>query len=68
MEYLLIIYYGGFIGCLKIDKVFEDVGVDVDIVMFVLDVDVIKIYVELNMGVGIVNNVVYDVECDYCLK
>jgi hypothetical protein len=31
----------------KIDKAFEDAGVDVDIVMSALDADVIKTYVEL---------------------
>ncbi len=36
--------------------------------MSALDADVIKTYVELNMGVGMVNNVAYDVERDYRLK
>ena len=67
-EYPLITYHGGFTGRSKIDKAFEDAGVDVDIVMSALDADVIKTYVELNMGVGIVNNVAYDVERDYRLK
>ncbi len=43
-------------------------GFDVDIVMSALDADVIKTYVELNMGVGIVNDVAYDPERDYRLK
>ncbi|MEZ7923936.1 MAG: CysB family HTH-type transcriptional regulator [Acinetobacter towneri] len=67
-EYPIITYHGGFTGRSKIDKAFIDAGVDVNIVMSALDADVIKTYVELGMGVGIVNNVAYDVERDYRLK
>ncbi len=63
-HYPIITYHGGFTGRSKIDKAFEDAGIDVDIVMSALDADVIKTYVELNMGVGIVNNVAYDTERD----
>lgn len=66
--YPIITYHGGFTGRSKIDKAFEDAGLDVDIVMSALDTDVIKTYVELGMGVGIVNNVAYDPERDYRLK
>ncbi|HAK32505.1 MAG TPA: CysB family transcriptional regulator, partial [Acinetobacter radioresistens] len=52
----------------KIDKAFEAANIEVDIVMSALDADVIKTYVELGMGVGIVNNVAYDAERDYRLK
>ena len=67
-EYPIITYHGGFTGRSKIDKAFTDAGIDVNIVMSALDADVIKTYVELGMGVGIVNNVAYDVERDYRLK
>ncbi|AVH14567.1 CysB family HTH-type transcriptional regulator [Acinetobacter indicus] len=67
-EYPIITYHGGFTGRSKIDKAFEDAGIDVDIVMSALDADVIKTYVELGMGVGVVNNVAYDQERDYRLK
>ncbi|MEQ4561936.1 MAG: LysR substrate-binding domain-containing protein, partial [Acinetobacter sp.] len=60
--------HGGFTGRSKIDKAFEDAGIDVDIVMSALDADVIKTYVELGMGVGIVNDVAYDKERDYRLS
>ena len=59
-EYPLITYHGGFTGRSKIDKAFEDAQIDADIVMSALDADVIKTYVELGMGVGIVNDVAYD--------
>ncbi|RSB58192.1 CysB family HTH-type transcriptional regulator [Acinetobacter soli] len=64
----IITYHGGFTGRSKIDKAFEDAGIDVDIVMSALDADVIKTYVELGMGVGIVNDVAYDKERDYRLS
>ena len=67
-EYPIITYHGGFTGRSKIDKAFTDAGVDVNIVMSALDADVIKTYVELGMGVGVVNNVAYDAERDYRLK
>lgn len=67
-EYPIITYHGGFTGRSKIDKAFTDAGIDVNIVMSALDADVIKTYVELGMGVGIVNNVAYDAERDYRLK
>jgi len=64
----IITYHGGFTGRSKIDKAFEDAGIDVDLVMSALDADVIKSYVELGIGVGIVNDVAYDRERDYRLK
>ena len=67
-EYPLITYHGGFTGRSKIDKAFEDAHLHADIVMSALDADVIKTYVELNMGVGIVNDVAYDAERDYRLQ
>ena len=67
-EYPIITYHGGFTGRSKIDKAFTDAGIDANIVMSALDADVIKTYVELGMGVGVVNNVAYDAERDYRLK
>ena len=67
-EYPIITYHGGFTGRSRIDIAFADAGLDVDIVMSALDADVIKTYVELGMGVGIVNNVAYDAERDYRLR
>lgn len=67
-EYPLITYHGGFTGRSKIDKAFEEAHLDADIVMSALDADVIKTYVELGMGVGIVNDAAYDRERDYRLK
>ncbi len=67
-QYPIITYHRGFTGRSKIDRAFEEAGIDVDLVMSALDADVIKTYVELGMGVGIVNNVAYDTERDHRLK
>lgn len=66
--YPIITYHGGFTGRSKIDQAFEDAGLDVDLVMSALDADVIKTYVELGIGVGIVNEGAYDAERDHRLK
>ena len=67
-EYPLITYHGGFTGRSKIDQAFQEASLDVEIVMSALDADVIKTYVELGMGVGIVNGVAFDAERDHRLK
>ncbi|MEB3766616.1 CysB family HTH-type transcriptional regulator [Acinetobacter sp. MD2] len=67
-QYPIITYHDGFTGRSKIDRAFEAQNLDVDIVMSALDADVIKTYVELNMGVGIINDVAYDKTRDYRLQ
>lgn len=67
-EYPIITYHGGFTGRSKIDLSFEQANLNVNIVMAALDADVIKTYVELGMGIGIVNDVAYDTERDHRLK
>lgn len=53
-EYPLITYHTGFTGRGKIDKTFSEANLVPDIVMTALDADVIKSYVELGLGVGII--------------
>lgn len=67
-EYPIITYHGGFTGRSKIDLSFEQANLNANIVMAALDADVIKTYVELGMGIGIVNDVAYDLERDHRLK
>ena len=67
-EYPIITYHGGFTGRSKIDLSFEQANLQANIVMAALDADVIKTYVELGMGIGIVNDVAYDLERDHRLK
>lgn len=56
-EYPLITYYKGITGRIKIDDAFEQAGVTPDIVMSALDSDVIKTYVSLGLGIGIIASV-----------
>lgn len=52
--YPIITYHEGFTGRAAIDKTFANAGLVPDIVMSALDADVIKTYVELGLGIGIV--------------
>ena len=63
-DYPLITYHEGFTGRAKIDQAFSDAGVVPDIVLSAIDADVIKTYVGLGLGVGIVASVAYDAEQD----
>lgn len=58
-DYPIITYHEGFTGRGQIDKVFSDAGLTPDIIMSALDADVIKAYVELGLGVGIVASMAY---------
>lgn len=64
VQYLLIMYDDVFVGCKKINYVFVLCGLLLDIVFEVIDVDVIKIYVEFGFGVGIMVDIVFNFECD----
>lgn len=63
-EYPLITYHEGFTGRAHVDKAFADAGIVPDIVLSAIDADVIKTYVGLGLGVGIVASVAYDEEQD----
>jgi len=67
-EWPLITYHGGFTGRSKIDDTFCQAGLKPDIVLSALDADVIKTYVELGMGVGIVASIAFDEERDRRLR
>ena len=64
----LITYHGGFTGRSKIDDTFKQAKLTPDIVMSALDADVIKTYVELGMGVGIVASIAFNPERDRRLQ
>lgn len=59
-DWPLITYSEGFTGRSKIDKAFQSSGVAPDIVLSALDADVIKAYVELGLGIGIVASHAFD--------
>jgi LysR family transcriptional regulator, cys regulon transcriptional activator len=67
-EWPIITYHEGFTGRGHIDERFASAGLNVDVVMAALDADVIKTYVELGMGVGIMASVAFNPERDTGLR
>ncbi|MGV2861654.1 CysB family HTH-type transcriptional regulator [Achromobacter sp. ESBL13] len=63
-RYPIITYGQGYTGRAHIDEAFARAGITPDIVMTAMDADVIKTYVELELGVGIVAAVAWDPERD----
>ncbi|MDO8298306.1 CysB family HTH-type transcriptional regulator [Lacisediminimonas sp.] len=64
----LITYDAAFAGRNKIDKAFSMRGLKPDVLLEAIDADVIKTYVELGMGVGIIAGMAYDAERDVNLR
>ncbi|MFZ5593544.1 MAG: CysB family HTH-type transcriptional regulator [Pseudomonadota bacterium] len=64
----VITYHEGFTGRNKIDATFARHGLSPDIVMSALDADVIKTYVELGMGIGIIASMAYNPVRDHDLR
>ena len=60
----LITYDFAFTGSTTVSKVFHDAGVMPNIVLSAIDADVIKTYVGLGLGVGLIANMAYDEERD----
>ncbi|MBD5801628.1 HTH-type transcriptional regulator cbl [Azoarcus sp. Aa7] len=58
-EYPLITYHEGFTGRSIIDRAFATAGLSPDFAMSAMDADVIKTYVELGLGVGIVASMAF---------
>ena len=67
-RYPIITYGRGYTGRAHIDEAFARAGITPDIVMTAMDADVIKTYVELELGVGIVAAVAWDPERDTRLR
>lgn len=67
-EYPIITYHEGFTGRANLEKTFADAGLIPDIVMSALDADVIKSYVELDIGIGIVASMAFNPEKDNGLE
>ncbi len=66
--YPLITYHSGFTGRASIEKAFQEAGLAPEIVLSALDADVIKSYVELGMGIGIVASMAFNPERDLNLR
>ncbi|RZU01037.1 CysB family HTH-type transcriptional regulator [Rivibacter subsaxonicus] len=63
-QFPLITYDGGYTGRSHIDEGFAKAGLVPDVVLSAMDADVIKTYVELGLGVGIVASIAFDAERD----
>ncbi len=59
-RYPILTYDTGFTGRARIDAAFARAGLKPQIVISAMDADVIKTYVELGLGVGIVSTLAYD--------
>jgi LysR family cys regulon transcriptional activator len=59
-EWPIITYHEGFTGRPAIDEAFAAANIAPDIVMVALDADVIKTYVDLGLGIGIVAAMAFD--------
>jgi LysR family cys regulon transcriptional activator len=67
-QYPLITYGSAFAGRTKIDKAFARRELKPDIVLEAIDSDVIKTYVEMGLGVGIMSDMAYNAERDKMLR
>lgn len=67
-DHPVVTYHEGFTGRARIDLAFAKAGLTPDIVISALDADVIKTYVELGLGVGIVASMAFLPERDLNLS
>jgi LysR family cys regulon transcriptional activator len=59
-QYPIVTYDSTFMGRPVIKQAFETLGLEPDVVLTAIDADIIKTYVELGLGVGIVSMMAYD--------
>ncbi|ADZ91552.1 HTH-type transcriptional regulator CysB [Marinomonas mediterranea] len=63
-KFPLVTYVFGFTGRSQLDKAFQDAELDPNVVFTAADSDVIKTYVRLGLGVGIVATMAHDPKID----
>ncbi|PVY78266.1 transcriptional regulator [Tamilnaduibacter salinus] len=63
-EFPLVTYVFGFTGRSRLDEAFREKGLTPNVVFTAADADVIKTYVRLNLGVGIIASMAFDPEKD----
>lgn len=68
VDYPIITYHEGFTGRSNLENTFAEASLFPDIVMSALDADVIKSYVELDVGIGIVASMAFNPAKDTGLK
>lgn len=67
-QYPLVTYDFAFAGRSKINLAFEKHGLKPDVVLTAIDSDVIKTYVELGLGIGLLASMAYSAERDVKLR
>ena len=67
-RYPIVTYDPAVTGRSKINKAFEDAGLEPNVVLTAIDSDVIKTYVQLDMGVGILAEMAFEPERDVNLR
>lgn len=67
-QYPIITYDFAFTGRSKINQAFESKGLSPNVVLTAIDSDVIKTYVELGLGIGILAKMAFDPKRDKPLK
>ena len=68
VRYPIITYAEEFTGRRRIDRAFAEAGLEPDVVLAAVDSDVIKTYVTLGLGVGIMADLAYDAGRDRSLQ
>lgn len=63
-QYSLVTYVFGFTGRSELDRAFDDAGVEPKIAFTATDADVIKTYVRLGVGVGVIATMAMDPRID----
>jgi LysR family cys regulon transcriptional activator len=63
-SYPIVTYVFGFTGRSKLDDAFNQAGLEAKVVFTAVDSDVIKTYVKLGLGVGIIATMAYEPEAD----
>lgn len=63
----ILTYSFGFTGRSNIESAFKNAGLELDITLAASDTDVIKTYVRLGMGVGLITSMAYDPLADWDL-
>ena len=63
----IITYQAGLTGRVRVDEAFAEAGIEPQILLTAQDSDVIKTYVELEMGIGILADMAFDAQRDHGL-
>jgi LysR family cys regulon transcriptional activator len=67
-QYPIITYDFAFTGRSKINRAFEEKGLSANVVLTAIDADIIKTYVELGLGIGILAHMAFDEKRDKNLR